>query len=61
MACERKEGRGIAGAMTIFAKLYSDRTLFIIQFGPLTCYRKEKQGYMDVKIFFLGGLGHSGG
>ena len=47
--------------MTNFANFDLDRRPITKQFGPLTGYRKEEEGYMDVKMMFLGVLGQGGG
>jgi hypothetical protein len=40
--------------MTNFANFDLDRRPITKQFGPLTGYRKEEEGYMDVKMMFFG-------
>ena len=42
------------GGKFLLRQFNLDRIHYLIQFGPLTGYRKEESGYMDLKMMFFG-------
>jgi hypothetical protein len=42
------------GGKFLLRQFNLDRIHYLIQFGPLTGYRKEEQGYMDLKMMVFG-------